>query len=219
MAVRHHSKVQSLLAASNLPPQFFRLLELIGEDRILDYYSLIRQSDAQSYVKKFKPAPLQLEDEGFQDWMKRWVKAKGTDYTGAYLHGPSDSGKTIMASWIGYKLIQQEVFVRFANLTLLLEDLRPGGEADSNVYYYTLRPDLLILDDLGTEVLSSWVFEKVYSILNYRRDNMLDVIATSNFSLDELQAKFSTKDDKSSTRLIARLLKMCKSWSFNAPSS
>ena len=46
--------------------------------------------------------------------------------------------------------------------------------------------DLLILDDLGTENITAWSEGLLYSILDYRNDNLKPTILTSNSSIGGL---------------------------------
>lgn len=63
---------------------------------------------------------------------------------------------------------------------------------------------LLVLDDLGAEMLTEWTYQVLYLIINSRFDSMKPTIFTSNFSLEELGAKISDE------RLISRVLRMCE---------
>ena len=46
-----------------------------------------------------------------------------------------------------------------------------------------------MLDDLGKEKTSDWVNEILYSIINYRYENLLPMIITSNLTISQLSKK------------------------------
>lgn len=48
---------------------------------------------------------------------------------------------------------------------------------------------LLVLDDLGTAKPTEFVGERLYVLINYRLENILPIIATTNYSLEELAGR------------------------------
>jgi DNA replication protein len=46
---------------------------------------------------------------------------------------------------------------------------------------------ILILDDLGAHNYTDWTRNRIYSIINYRMNELLPTIITSNLSLDEME--------------------------------
>ncbi len=87
-----------------------------------------------------------------------------------------------------------------------------------------LRPVLeaepLVLDDLGGENATLWVFDKVFEILNERYNERKLTIITTNFSdrpssLHEVSSprvapREQTLSDRITTRLRSRLYEMCR---------
>lgn len=66
---------------------------------------------------------------------------------------------------------------------------------------------LLILDDLGTRANNSnsdWVHDRLFNIINYRYDNELPIIVSTNYSLGELSVRLGHE------RISSRLIEMCK---------
>jgi DNA replication protein DnaC len=68
--------------------------------------------------------------------------------------------------------------------------------------------DILILDEIGTEKPSDWVFQMLYLLINYRYEYLKQTIIVSNFGLAELQERLN--DD----RIPSRIEEMCVSKSF-----
>ena len=50
---------------------------------------------------------------------------------------------------------------------------------------------MIIIDDLGTERISSWALEKLYTIIQNRFENGLPIIITTRFDKKGLISRFS----------------------------
>jgi len=72
------------------------------------------------------------------------------------------------------------------------------------------RCSLLIIDDFGTNRTTGWTDEILYSIVNFRYENKLPLIITTNLSID----KFKESNDE---RLMSRIFEMCKGIKFSGP--
>lgn len=84
--------------------------------------------------------------------------------------------------------------VLYLNVVELLDDLRRQMTAPDDEFQYLWRvlfsdraPKLLMLDDIGAEKPSSWVTERMYSLINFRSANSLATIYTSNCSPEQLE--------------------------------
>ena len=64
------------------------------------------------------------------------------------------------------------------------------------------KTDVLVLDDLGTEKMSEWVYSTLYAILDYRYREMMITIITSNYKKPKLETKIGE-------RLVSRFHEMC----------
>jgi IstB-like ATP binding protein len=114
-----------------------------------------------------------------------------------YLKGCAGAGKTTLALqmaklWIT-KLneciadVDESNYIHFINSVELIGLLRKGfglGDEPSQKLFEKLKTiKFLILDDIGKEKLSDFVFEKMYELINYRQSNRLQTVFTSNFHL------------------------------------
>lgn len=117
------------------------------------------------------------------------------------LLGENNVGKTHIAIAICQELIKQGILSKYIATPILLDDLRAGfDEQGSNSYDAKFKRycnvPVLLLDDLGMQVTTPWVREKLESLLDYRVMNNLSTIVTSNNTLEEF-----------SDRLRARLIR------------
>ena len=139
---------------------------------------------------------------------------------GLFIHGKVGTGKTILASAIllelarldfifnGHIVIPGETHI-YAKVSKLLSSIRRtfGGNQEQLVKY----PDaedilslyckcrLLVLDDIGVEKGSEWVFETLYSLIDDRCDNNRPTIYTSNISIGDLSRVMN--DDRVPSRI------------------
>ena len=54
---------------------------------------------------------------------------------------------------------------------------------------------MIIIDDLGTEKISSWALEKLYTIIQNRFENGLPIIITTRFDKNGLISRFNYSND------------------------
>ena len=69
---------------------------------------------------------------------------------------------------------------------------------------------MVVIDDLGTEKISSWVLYKLYTIIENRNENKLPIIITTMFDKEGLLHRFIQSNDKElSDAIIEKLYQMC----------
>lgn len=94
----------------------------------------------------------------------------------------------------------------YVNVSELFETLRMNMENKDvtiKIEKAIQNADLVVFDDIGVEVPSNWVKNKLYNYINYRYMNGKSMIVTSNLSFDQLGAKL----DK---RIADRLAEKCR---------
>ena len=69
---------------------------------------------------------------------------------------------------------------------------------------------MIIIDDLGTEKISNWALEKLYTIIENRNENRLPIIITTRFDKQGLIERFSQiQDEQLVDAIISKLYQMC----------
>ena len=116
------------------------------------------------------------------------------------LMGGPGLGKTFLSSCIaktvseaGFSVVDDTSANLFSHFEV--EKFRKGEDpetAQEEVERY-LNCDLLILDDLGTEMVTSFVISALYTLLNTRMLRKKQTVISSNFSLDDLGAKYTPR--------------------------
>ena len=122
----------------------------------------------------------------FNAWEKR--SAKGL---GLYFWGGVGSGKTFTALAIANDIRREkQVEMLFFNFAEMMYRIRKGYDAESrfdpNLLEAIKRCELLVIDDIGLEKVTDWITEQLYMVINYRYEQMLPTIVTSNQSPEDL---------------------------------
>lgn len=133
---------------------------------------------------------------------------------GLIIMGKSGVGKTHLAAAIANKLIENDKIVLMGRLTTLLdmikETFRDTTKSENELIELYSNVDMIIIDDLGTEKISSWALEKLYTIIQNRFENGLPIIITTRFDKNGLISRFNYSNDQDLVdATISKLYQMC----------
>lgn len=133
---------------------------------------------------------------------------------GLIIMGESGVGKTHLTAAIANKLIENDKIVLMGRLTTLLdlikETFRDNAKSENELIELYSNVDMIIIDDLGTEKISSWALEKLYTIIQNRFENGLPIIITTRFNKKGLISRFSYSNDQDLIdATISKLYQMC----------
>lgn len=126
---------------------------------------------------------------------------------GMFLYGGTGCGKTHLAvatlqEWVKHS---GGMFFTLPNLLSLLRDNIRNKEQLDKIMDNVLSTELLVIDDMGTEKFSDWVGERMFQIINDRIINRRKLIITSNFSMEQLEARM----EEQGGRIMSRIAGMC----------
>jgi DNA replication protein DnaC len=148
-----------------------------------------------------------------------------TNGKGLLLIGSLGTGKTHLAVGVLRRLIQERgARGIFCDYGALIKDIQQSfnGRAGTTEYHLLdpiLNTEILILDDLGAQKPTEWVWDNIALILNTRYNNKLTTIITTNYpdlppaggdlTDPARSARELTLGDRIGERMRSRLAEMC----------
>jgi len=121
------------------------------------------------------------------------------DYHNLFFYGTVGTGKSFLSGCIAMELLEKGHSVIYFSATGLFDtlarytfDSKAKGELQS-FYEDIYNCDLLIIDDLGTEVTNSFVSSQLFSALNERHLRKKSTLISTNITLEELRDRYSDR--------------------------
>lgn len=129
-----------------------------------------------------------------------FVKNFDTQSDNLLLYGNTGVGKTFLANCIAKELLDQShtvVYLTSLKLFDILEAYKfdrdmPFDEKNATVAYI-LDSDLLIIDDLGTELNNGFTSSQLYHCIDTRLNHRHSTIISTNLSFDDLRDDYSER--------------------------
>ncbi len=196
------SSLKNLAGHANLPVNF---VDCSLERFNFKYYAK-NFIDPETGLSSLELAKIAHKAAG--GFIKRILKDPGTD--GLLFTGKVGSGKTYLACSIANALIKQGLLTLFVEVPDFLDRIRstyepgrsPDQASESQLLDTARQVPLLVFDDLGAHNYTEWTRNKIYSIINYRLNQRMPIIVTTNIKLDEITEYLGE-------RTTSRLLEMC----------
>ena len=113
-----------------------------------------------------------------------------------WLHGPRGTGKTSIASLVVRGAIERGLSCKMTDWGEFLRRIKSlfGTDTDTDLIEGAIAVDLLVLDDVGKDQPTDWAAQMLFEIVNGREQRGLPTMATSNYSVKALAARYG--DDK-----------------------
>lgn len=171
-------------------------------------YLLYSQSNIQELLKteNFQLLSFEYYKENdlslFQNTVstcKEFIKNFKSDYHNLFFYGTVGTGKSFLSNCVAKELIelgQSVIYFSAAGLFDLLsqQTFRSTNKDDLMRLYDDLyNCDLVIIDDLGTELTTSFVSSQLFSCINERHLRKKSTIISTNLSLESLRERYSDR--------------------------
>ena len=114
------------------------------------------------------------------------------------IYGNTGVGKTFLTNCIARELLTSAHHVVYLTAFRLFElfgehqKYKPE-EKDSTLFQYLFDCDLLIIDDLGTELSNAFTNTSLYTCLNERLHSRKSTLISTNLSLEQLRDRYSER--------------------------
>lgn len=112
-----------------------------------------------------------------------------------FLTGPCGSGKSHLAAAVATVLARQGWHVGYASVPSMLDFVRNGFQNQSSQQRIEALQDVdfLVLDDIGTEHLTSWAEETLFRIINHRYLFQSATFFTSNLFVQDMPERLASR--------------------------
>ncbi len=130
---------------------------------------------------------------------KEFVKNFKQGYHNILFYGTVGTGKSFLSGCIAKELLDAGCSVIYFSTSGLFDTLARYSfdykekESLQDLYEDIYNCDLLIIDDLGTEITNNFVASQLFSCLNERNLRQRSTIISTNLSLEELRDRYSDR--------------------------
>ena len=130
---------------------------------------------------------------------KNFVQKYEQDYHNLFFYGTVGTGKSFLSGCIARELLQAGHTVIYFSAMNLFETMaryafdEKSKETLYNFYDDLYNCDLVIIDDLGTELTNTFVTSQLFACLNERHLRKKATIISTNLSLEELHNRYSDR--------------------------
>ena len=136
-----------------------------------------------------------------------FVEKFDTEHGNLLFTGPTGVGKTFLTNCIAKELIDKYCSVIYLSANDLFEVFSKNRfeyhteEEMKGMYQYILECDLLIIDDLGTELNNSFTSSQLFYCINERLNSQKSTIISTNHPMNELRDRYT---ERVTSRLISK---------------
>lgn len=177
-------------------------------DRLQYLDSMRRTGFPDAEMREWTFAKSDHTDQKNENIARKYVAnfdAMRSQGTGLLLCGSVGTGKSFLAAAIANELISQGTPCLMTNFSRIISRISEKFGGDQKYLDNLNRFDLLIIDDLGAERDSEYMWEKVMDVIDARYRAGLPLIVTTNLNPKDLY----DPSDIRRQRVFSRLKEMC----------
>ena len=165
---------------------------------------ILEKENFGSYSFRYYPEGQSLDSAKFAvETAQKFVAEFDRSEENLYITGTTGVGKTFLTNCIAKELLDRGRFVVYLSAIRLFEIFSDaafgsyGGSAEQNDGAFMRKHiydcDLLIIDDLGTELVNSFTNAQLFNCINERILGRKHTIISTNLSLKQLQENYSER--------------------------
>ena len=130
---------------------------------------------------------------------RNFIKTFDSDYHNLFFYGTVGTGKSFLSCCVAKELMDQGCSVIYFGATGLFDLLSDAAfhtknrDERQNAYADLYQCDLLIIDDLGTELTNQFTSSQLFSLLNERHLGKKSTLISTNFTLAQLRDRYSDR--------------------------
>ena len=129
---------------------------------------------------------------------KEFINNFDKEFKNLFIYGATGVGKTFLTNCIAKELMDNSHSVVYISAIKLFDILADnafgrGGTDIEQQYANIFDCDLLIIDDLGTELVNNFSVSQLFNCINERYLNQKSVIISSNLSISDLRDMYSER--------------------------
>ena len=149
-------------------------------------------------------------------WIDTFINqyTKGIKCKGIYLNGNFGCGKTYLLSAMLNELAKRGhkvAIVYYPEFLRALKESFNTTDEFKNKFNYIKKVELLLLDDIGAETVTEWSRDEILgTILQYRMEENLPTLFTSNLTMKELETHLSTTNKEIDSVKARRIMERIK---------
>ena len=130
---------------------------------------------------------------------------------GLYIYGDLGTGKTYLCTALANSLVKKGKKIAFVKVSNFFNEMKSYFSQDPDMIDRNIsilkKAEYLFLDDIGSEAVSEFVRDDIlFRVLDYRLENKLMTIFTSNLSKEELMKHYQYDRKEKSNLMNARRL-------------
>lgn len=137
------------------------------------------------------------------------------ELNGLFVVGNQGVGKTHLANALAGYLLNEGESVVIKRADTLLNSIKDtyddnGKVKESEILKLYENVKLLIIDEFGKDIFSSWAAGKIFNIVDSRYENLLPVVIITNYPDYELIKRFVPEEEQTARSIMDRLYETCK---------
>lgn len=197
------------------------MVKIVIGDRVFNMQSGKRlEEDGEKRDLNFNKIPMKYRDTKIDDFVLTESNKKIINKLVKYAENFNDhkdksilltsgvgTGKTMLACYILKTILHAgfsgEIVTTIDMLDKIRQSYNPSTNADTTYINKLCNIDLLILDDIGTEKMTDWAYERIYKVINHRYTSNKATLFTTNCDLRQLL-------DILGERMVSRIAEMTK---------